>query len=272
MLLCLLEAMEGGVVLRGEYGQVLVDGRSLETLAYPPAVADRPTIVMLHEGLGSVSMWRDSPEQIAGITQCGVLAYSRYGHGKSDALREPRGAGFMHHEARVVLPALLQAFSIERPILLGHSDGGSICLIYAGNPQATAPLALILEAPHVFVEDLTVSSITKVKEEYAATGLRARLSRHHDHVDEMFQGWVQIWLDPVFRSWNIESTLSGVRCPVLVIQGQQDEYGTLAQVTAIQERLPDAEIALLKDCGHSPHRDQREATLKAIAEFVRRLW
>jgi pimeloyl-ACP methyl ester carboxylesterase len=257
--------------VRGDYGQVVIDGRRLETLPYPPSVAGKPTIVMLHEGLGSVSMWRDFPEQLAAITQCGVLAYSRYGHGKSEAVRGPRGVDFMHHEAGVVLPALLQTAGIERPILLGHSDGGSICLIYAGSAPRVAPRALILEAPHVFVEDLTISSITKIRDQYAATNLSARLSRHHDHADEMFGGWVQIWLDPAFRSWNIESSLDNVRCPVLVIQGEEDEYGTLAQVTAIQKRLPAAEIAVLKNCGHSPHRDQSEVTLKVIAEFMRRL-
>jgi pimeloyl-ACP methyl ester carboxylesterase len=253
----------------GSRGEVVIDERRLETLVYPPAVADRPTIVMLHEGLGSVSMWRDFPERVATATGCAAVAYSRYGHGKSDVLHESRTVDFMHHEAKVVLPALLAALGIERPILLGHSDGGSICLIYAGGAPVNAPRALILEAPHVFVEDVTVRSIARIRDGYATTDLRAKLSRHHEHPDEMFDGWTKIWLDPAFRAWNIEDSLPGVQCPVLVIQGENDEYGTLEQVAAIRGGVTGAEARVLENCGHSPHRDQEKATLKAITDFVR---
>jgi pimeloyl-ACP methyl ester carboxylesterase len=255
--------------LRERRGEVIVHGRRLETLSYP-AIGDTPTIVMLHEGLGSVSMWKDFPEQLARATRCGVLAYSRYGHGKSDRLREPRRVDFMHDEATIALPALLERLGIQRPILLGHSDGASICLIYAAASPAS-PRALILEAPHVFVEDLTVQSIAKIGAAYKTTDLPQKLARHHDYADETFWGWNDIWLDPAFRSWNIEDHLGAIRCPLLVIQGTEDEYGTLAQVDAIKRRVPKAETLVLANCAHSPHRDQPAATLQAISQFVEKL-
>ena len=243
-----------------------VNGKRLETLLYPPAGANI-TIVMLHEGLGSVAMWKDLPERVAEATGCGVLAYSRYGHGKSERLAEKRGADFMHHEAKVVLPELLRQFEIQRPILLGHSDGGSIALIYAGTwPQQVR--ALILEAPHVFVEDLGIRSISAIRELYESSDLPKKLARYHDHVDQTFRGWNDIWLDSQFRSWNIEEYLAPITCPTLVIQGENDEYGTLAQVEAIQRRVPATQSLILPRCGHSPHRDQPTLTLDAIFKFV----
>jgi pimeloyl-ACP methyl ester carboxylesterase len=261
---------EAGLAELQEYrSDVVVDGKRLETLLYH-GEGDRPTIVMLHEGLGSVSMWKDFPEQLARATRCGVVAYSRYGHGKSEGLREKRLVEFMHHEGTVVLPGLLASLEIERPILLGHSDGASICIIYAAASPAT-PQGLILEAPHVFVEELTVHSIAKIRTVYRSTDLPKRLGRYHDHVEETFWGWNDIWLEPAFRAWNIEESLDAIACPVLVIQGEDDEYGTLAQVEAIKRRLPNTVSLILPDCGHSPHRDQPTATLEAIAQFVRKL-
>jgi pimeloyl-ACP methyl ester carboxylesterase len=248
---------------------VTVDGKRLETLRYPPS-GKETTIVMLHEGLGSVSMWKDFPERIAEATGGGVLVYSRHGHGKSERLAEKRGVDFMHHEARVVLPELLERMEIRAPILLGHSDGGSICILYAAT-AARKPKALVLEAPHVFVEDLSVSSIAKMRATYHTTDLPKKLARHHDHVDETFWDWNDIWLDPQFRPWNIEEYLDGIACPVLVIQGERDEYGTLAQVEAIKSRVAGTETLVLQNCGHSPHRDQPEKTLEAIAKFVQRV-
>jgi pimeloyl-ACP methyl ester carboxylesterase len=253
--------------LRAHRDYVTVDGKRLETLRYPPS-GKKPTIVMLHEGLGSVSMWKDFPRQIAKSTGCGVLVYSRYGHGKSERLAEKRSVDFMRHEAQFVLPELLERCEIESPILLGHSDGGSISIIYAATAPQT-PAALVLEAPHVFVEDLSVSSISKIRTAYETTDLPQKLARYHDHVDETFWGWNDIWLDPRFRSWNIEEHLNAIRCPVLVIQGENDEYGTLAQVEAIKTRLPDTKTLVLPECGHSPHRDQPARTLAAISRFVR---
>ena len=249
---------------------VTVDGKTLETLLIEAPATQTPTIVMLHEGLGSLALWKDFPYAIAERTGCGVLVYSRYGHGNSDRLLEKRPVGFMHHEGEVVLPELLRIFGIERPILLGHSDGGSIGLIYAGK-FPNSPLALILEAPHVFVEDLSVASIAAAKLNFQTTDFREKLARYHAHVDESFWGWNDIWLDPAFRWWNIESYLDTIRCPILCIQGEQDEYGTPKQVEAIRGRVPGTEIVMLADCKHSPHRDQREKTLGAVERFVRKV-
>jgi pimeloyl-ACP methyl ester carboxylesterase len=279
-------------------GERIVDGKRLETLwlapeagtgparpsgyernspvrAGPDSVVSasytkepgRPVIVMLHEGLGSVAMWKDFPHRIAGRTGCEVFVYSRYGHGGSDRLAEKRPVRYMHHEAEIVLPSLLADAGIERPILLGHSDGGSIALIYA-SAYPDSPRGLILEAPHVFVEDLSVKSIAAAKTAYQTTDLPRKLGRYHQHVDATFWGWNDIWLDPRFRAWNIESCLDSIRCPVLVIQGEDDEYGTARQIEAIQARIPSAQGMLLPRCAHSPHRDRPEATLERIAEFV----
>ncbi len=248
-------------------GEVIVDGKRLETLWIGREPSDQPVIVMLHEGLGSIALWKDFPQQLAARTGCAVLVYSRYGHGGSDKLMEKRPVNFMHREGEVVLPELLDKLAIERPILLGHSDGGSISIIFAGRyPDRSR--ALILEAPHVFVEDLSIASITQAKENFETTDLRQKLSRYHAQVDATFWGWNDIWLDPNFRSWNIEEYLATIRCPVLCIQGEDDEYGTRAQVDAIAAQAPQSEIMMLPDCKHSPHRDQPEKTLDRIAKFV----
>jgi len=247
--------------------EVVVDGKRLETLWIRGERSNQPVVVMLHEGLGSIALWKDFPQQLAARTGCAVLAYSRYGHGNSDKLMEKRPVRFMHREGEVVLPELLEKLAIERPILLGHSDGGSIAIIFAGKYQER-PRALILEAPHVFVEELSTASIAQAKVNYQTSDLKQKLSRYHAHVDETFWGWNDIWLDPDFRSWNIEEYLAAIRCPVLCIQGEQDEYGTRAQVDAIAAQAPQTEILILPDCKHSPHRDQAEKTLDRMAEFV----
>lgn len=244
----------------------IVNGKRLETQVHRPAGA-KTTMVMLHEGLGSVALWKDFPERVAAATGCGVLVYSRYGHGKSERLAEKRPVDFMHREAKVVLPELLLQLEIERPILLGHSDGASIALVYAGTwPERVR--ALILEAPHVFVEDLGIRSIAAIRKLYESSDLPRKLARYHDHVDETFRGWNDVWLDPQFRDWNIEEYLGPISCPTLVIQGETDEYGTLAQVEAIQRRVPATQSLILPRCGHSPHRDQPSLTLDAISRFV----
>jgi pimeloyl-ACP methyl ester carboxylesterase len=250
-----------------KFGEVVVDGKRLETLWLDPRDRLASTIVMLHEGLGSIALWKDFPHQIAARTGCGVLAYSRYGHGESAKLLEKRPVDFMHHEGEVVLPELLDKLAIARPIVLGHSDGGSIAILFAAR-YPNRPRGLILEAPHVFVEDLSVASIAQAKVAYETTNFGARLGCYHAHVDETFWGWNDIWLDPHFRSWNIESSLDSIRCPVLCIQGEEDEYGTPAQVRAIRARLPRTEILMLPSCKHSPHRDQAETTLEKITGFV----
>ena len=245
---------------------VHVPAKRLEIALCPPAAAGT-TIVMLHEGLGSVAMWKDFPARVAKATGCGVLVYSRYGHGKSERLAEKRSVDFMHHEAKVVLPEILSQNTIQNPILLGHSDGASIALIYAGTwPERVR--GIILEAPHVFVEEFGLRSTVAIRKLYESGDLREKLSRYHDHADEMFRGWNDIWLDPQFRDWNIEEYLDAITCPTLVMQGENDEYGTLAHVEAIQRRVPRAQALILPRCGHSPHRDQPELTLDAIRTFV----
>ncbi len=253
-----------------ERGEIVVDGKRLETLWIRQPESGRPAIVMLHEGLGSIALWKNFPQQVAMHTGCTVLVYSRYGHGNSDQLLEKRSVRFMHHEGEVVLPELLDKLGIVHPILLGHSDGGSIAIIVAGR-YPDRPLAMVLEAPHVFVEDLSVASITQAKLHYLTTDFRKKLARYHAHVDATFWGWNDIWLDPEFRRWNIEQYLPAISCPVLCIQGEQDEYGTAAQVKAIQAQTPNTEVVLLPNCRHSPHRDQAEKTLAAITEFVARV-
>jgi len=212
--------------------------------------------LFLHEGLGSVSTWRDFPHRVAAACEMGAIVYSRYGNGASDALEAKRTVRYMHDEALVVLPELLRMLDIERPVLFGHSDGASIALIFAGaHPHAAS--ALILEAPHLFVEDISVASIAAIRERYEAGGLRERMARHHRDADRTFYGWNDIWLDPAFRSWNIEDHVRDVRAPVLAIQGSSDEYGTLAQVEALA-RISGGPVdqLLLSGCGHAPHRDR----------------
>jgi pimeloyl-ACP methyl ester carboxylesterase len=245
-----------------------VDGHWLEAVKIEARDPNLPTIVMLHEGLGSVAHWKDFPSRLARETHAGVFVYSRHGHGGSDALTEPRAVSYMHHEAQNVLPEILRKAGIERPLLLGHSDGASIAIIYAGT-SPESPAALILEAPHVFVEDISVSSIAQARVRYKETDMPQRLGRYHANTDSLFRGWNNIWLDSAFRNWNIESYLDLIRCPVLVLQGAQDEYGTIEQVDAIQRRIPSASAFILEDCKHAPHRDRREATLAAISRFLR---
>jgi pimeloyl-ACP methyl ester carboxylesterase len=244
-----------------------VNGHSLEVIKIQAQSSNLPTIVMLHEGLGSVAYWKDFPSKLAEHTGSGVFAYSRYGHGGSDELREPRSIYFMHHEAQVVLPEVLQQAGIKSPLLFGHSDGGSIALIYAGTfPQSAS--GLILEAPHVFVEDLSVSSIAAARLFYQQTDMPQRLASYHTHADSMFWGWNNIWLDTSFRDWNIESFLNAICCPTMVLQGREDQYGTLKQVEAIRSKIPAVSITVLENCRHAPHQDQPATTLAAVRGFL----
>ncbi|WP_409558427.1 alpha/beta fold hydrolase [Achromobacter sp.] len=232
-----------------------------------------PLVVFLHEGLGSVSMWKDWPRRVCDEAGCRGLVYSRYGYGRSTArpLREEWPVDFMHQEAQEALPALLKALGVDartdKPVLFGHSDGGSIALLYAAmHPDAVA--GVVAAAPHIFVEDVSVSSIGMARQAYVESDLRARLGRHHHDVDSAFWGWNDIWLKPAFRAWNIEDYLSRIACPVLAIQGVDDEYGTLAQVRGIRRRAPQTELLEIPDCGHSPHRDQPATVVQAVARFV----
>lgn len=230
----------------------------------------RPELVFLHEGLGSVSMWRDFPDRVAQATGCGAVVASRYGYGRSDPLAAPRTVRYMHDEALTALPEFLDTLAIDRPILVGHSDGGSIALILAG--AGSRPLtAVVTLAAHVFVEDLTVASIAAAKTAFETTDLRAKLARHHADVDSAFLGWNRIWLAPEFRDWNIEEYLPTIRCPVLAIQGEDDEYGTMEQMERIRAGVADVELVRLADCSHSPHRDRPDAVIDAIVRFVDRV-
>ncbi len=237
-------------------------------------VAEGPLVVFLHEGLGSVSMWRDFPARLCTALGARGLVYSRPAYGRST----PRPADerwdpdFMHRQAHELLPALLQALDIdaahERPWLVGHSDGGSIALLHAAAfPQAVGGLVVL--APHILVEDLSVASIEKARTAYETTDLRQRLARHHDEPDSAFWGWNRIWLDARFRAWTIAEEIGTIRCPLLAVQGLDDEYGTLAQIRGIRERVPQTQLLELAGCGHSPHRDQAERLTDEITRFFR---
>jgi pimeloyl-ACP methyl ester carboxylesterase len=234
-----------------------------------PASGNEPTLVFLHEGLGSVSLWRDFPRVLATRTGCGALVYSRLGHGRSDPLPAPRTPRFMHDEALITLPRLLRRFSIENPVLVGHSDGGSIAIIYAGSGLGPVR-GLLLEAPHVFVEDVSVASIERVRGLYESSDLRTRLARHHGaNTDAMFRGWNDVWLLSEFRDWNIEEYLPRIQAPILLIQGESDEYGTRRQVEAIADNAGGSvSTLLLADCGHAPHVDRSNDVLEAMAGFI----
>ncbi len=223
-----------------------------------------PALVFLHEGLGSLGLWRDFPSMLAERTGCAALVYSRYGNGFSQPLAEARTPAYMYEEALTTLPALLEAQGIHDAILFGHSDGASIAVIFAAeHPQIVR--GAILEAPHLFVEDLSVRSIAAIRNEFEKGPLRERMARHHADADRTFYGWNDVWLSPAFRDWNVESFAQRIECPLLVIQGHDDEYGTIAQVDALARtaRGP-VDRLLLAHCGHAPHRD-RAAMVAEIA-------
>jgi len=250
--------------------QLTVQGRSLEVHRIPGLSQHAPELVFLHEGLGSVSLWKDFPARVATATECPITVYSRYGSGNSDVLTEPRTVTYMHDEALKFLPDLLAQLRIENPILIGHSDGASIALIYAGAQDHVR--GLILLAPHVFVEDLSIASIAEAKVRFETTNFPEKLARHHRDAARTFWGWNNIWLHPDFRRWNIEEYLPRITCPILAIQGVDDQYGTMAQVQSIagQSGGP-VEILALADCRHSAYRDQPDAVLKAIERFLSRI-
>ncbi len=266
----------------------------LEYVWLGPKPEEAPTLVFLHEGLGCVAMWRDFPERAIEATGCGALVYSRAGYGRSDPIELPRPIRFMHDEALLTLPRVLDALKVSEAILVGHSDGGSISLIYAGAPIHSGAVnnlnhggsesrenkqsealptsllrGLILEAPHVFVEEVGIKRIESIAKEYSDGDLRSRLERYHGkNVDGAFWGWNDVWLDPAFRSWNIEKYLSQIRVPILVIQGEDDRYSTLRQIHAIEDQCPGpVSTVVLEECGHSPHVDQPDRTLAAITKF-----
>ncbi len=248
-----------------------VDGHAVEVLREASSRAPTTTLLFLHEGLGSARLWRAFPADLAAATGLATFAYSRLGYGASDPVALPRPLTYMEDEARSFLPALRRAAGLDDVILVGHSDGASIALVHAA-VAGEGVRALVLLAPHVFVEDVSVASIAAAREAYLHGDLRARLARHHMHVDVAFHGWNGAWLDPGFRSWDLQRFLPAVRVPVLVVQGEDDAYGTRAQVDAIARgvRGP-CEVLLLAGCGHAPHQERTAETTNAITGFVRRI-
>lgn len=247
-----------------------VDGVRLEYrwLGPPPEAA--PTLVFLHEGLGCVALWKDFPDRVAEATGWGVLVYSRAGYGGSDPVHVPRPLSYLHSEGLEVLPRVLDAAGVRRAILVGHSDGASIALINAGGVRDPRVSGAVIMAPHVFNEQRAVDSIRKTQAAYESGTLREGLARYHgDNVDVAFWGWCRAWLDPEFWHWKLEQYLAPIAIPLLLIQGKDDEYGSAAQIEAIERQVTGSvETLWLPRCGHVPHRDQPEATLRAIRSFV----
>ncbi len=250
-------------------GFLTIGDQRLEYRMFGPRTDAAPTLVLLHEGLGCVGLWNDFPEKLQKATGCGVFVYSRAGYGQSSPVELPRPLFYMTDEARGVLPKLFDAIGLRRGLLIGHSDGASIAAIYAGSHQDRRVGGLVLIAPHFFTEDSGIASIAEARKAYETGDLRARLARWHADVDNAFRGWNDAWLDPAFRRWDITEYLAYIRVPVLVVQGKDDQYGTLRQVEVVQEECYcPVEVALLPGARHSPQREAPEATLKTIAEFI----
>jgi pimeloyl-ACP methyl ester carboxylesterase len=252
---------------------IRIEGVALEVSRLAGTAPGRAPIVFLHEGLGSVALWRDWPRQVCGDTGRAGIVYSRRGYGKSQPIADVRGAGrlkpdYMHREALEVLPQLLKQLAIEQPVLLGHSDGATIALLHAGHFPASACIAM---APHVMVEDQSVRAIEAARQDYESGSLRERLRRYHDDVDCAFWQWNDIWLDPAFRAFDIRAECRRIRAPVLAIQGEDDPYGTLRQVAGIEPTRGAFAQHVLPQCGHSPHRDQPDQTRELVAQFLARL-
>ena len=243
---------------------VEVDGGRLEAIELPGDPAERP-LVLLHEGLGSVSAWREFPEALHRATSRRVIALSRFGHGRSDPPPEPRTPAFFHSEALDVLPQVLRRLDVREPVLVGHSDGASIALIHGG---ASPVRGLVLMAPHVVVEDVTLAAIRETRSRFETTDLRDRLSRYHDDPEVAFRNWCDVWLDPAFVSWTLEPDAARVSCPVLLVQGAADPYGTLDQLDRIEASVRGPVRRLIVPGGHSPHREAPETVLREIAAFV----
>ena len=256
-----MNSVDGHVTI-GRRGQV----HYTLTGATPPT--RQPPLVFLHEGLGSVALWRSFPDDVcAAMKQRTTFVYSRHGYGRSSIVSEPRMPTYMHDEALDVLPQILRHFGLERPILIGHSDGASIALLHAGSGHDVAGLVLL--APHVFVEDCSIAAIEKVRESFATTDLSAKMARHHDDPSATFRGWNDVWLSPEFRDWNITSVAESITAPTLLIQGERDRFGTGAQLEAIARSVQGrCETVLLPGVGHSPHLEAPDETLAAVVRFL----
>lgn len=249
-----------------------IDGVKLEARCFGPAPDEAPTVILLHEGLGCVALWRDFPERLARATRYGVLAYSRQGYGASDPAVLPRPVDYMTREAIDVLPRVLDAIGFRQGVLVGHSDGASIAAIHAGSVQDHRIRGLVLMAPHFFTEPMGLASIEGAREAYESGDLRQKLAKYHAHVDNAFRGWNDAWLDPAFADWNVEEVIAYIRVPVLAIQGVDDRYGTRAQIAALEtQSYNPVDVAMLEGCGHSPHVEQPDRTLALVVEFLARL-
>ena len=250
-------------------GFLTIAAADLEYRMIGPAPADAPTIVMLHEGLGSAGLWGDFPERLQAATGAGIFLYSRAGYGASTPVKLPRPVDYMHIEALDVLPKLLDQIGFRRGLLLGHSDGASIAAIYAGSHQDHRVEGVAMIAPHFIVEDVSVTSIAKIKTAYETTELKAKLARWHRDVDNAFYGWNGAWLNPAFRNWDISEYLAYIRVPIAILQGVDDEYGTMRQVEiAREECYCPVDVTVIPGAGHQPHREAPGATLDAIQEFA----
>ncbi len=253
-------------------GHLAIGDHQLEYRMIGPSPAEAPTLVLLHEGLGSVGLWGDFPEKLAAATGAGVFVYSRSGYGASSPAQLPRKVDYMHREALDVLPRVLEAIGFRRGLLVGHSDGASSAAIYAGGVPDHRVRGVTLIAPHFVVEDISVQSIAEIKTAYETTELRTKLAKWHKDVDNAFRGWNDAWLDPAFRNWDITDHLAYIRVPVQIVQGADDQYGTLRQIEIAEaECYCPVETVILPSTGHAPHREATEATVKAVAEFANRL-
>lgn len=249
--------------------RLMINGMAIEYYHHGPPPSTAPTLVFLHEGLGSASMWREFPRQLADRLGYGAFVYSRFGYGNSDPCTLPRPLDYMHEEGLEVLPKIIEAAGLENYFLVGHSDGGSIALIYSGGVKSKGLLGVVTLAGHVFCEQLSVDSIASVREDYCVGQLREKLQREHgENVDCAFWGWNKVWLDPAFMNWNIEEYLPTINVPILAIQGSEDQFGSVVQLRLIEEKAGGlVKTLLLPDCRHNPHRDQTEKTIMACTRF-----
>ncbi len=250
----------------------MAGGKALEYACWGPPPDAAPTVVMLHEGLGCLALWRDFPERLVQATGFGVMAYSRAGYGRSDRADLPRPLDYMTREAVGVLPQVLDAIGFRRGVLMGHSDGATIAAEYAGRVPDHRVRGLVLMAPHFFTEPAGLAEIARARDAYETGDLRARLARHHADPDNAFRGWNDAWLHPGFRDWNVGEVIDYMRIPTLAIQGREDQYGTLRQIDEIESRAySPVDTLILDDCRHAPQQDRPDAVLDAVAEFCARL-
>ncbi len=251
---------------------LVANGKRLEGVCFGPPPGAAPTIVLLHEGLGCIALWRDFPKRLAEATGFGVFAYSRAGYGNSDPIALPRPLDYMTREATDSLGEVLDAIGFRHGVLVGHSDGASIAAVYAGSVEDFRVRGLVLIAPHFFTEEPGLAAIAEARTAYAETNLREKLAKYHVDVDGAFRGWNDAWLDPGFKAWNIAEAIDYIRVPILAVQGEDDQYGTLAQIREIEERAyAPVDTIILKDCRHSPHIEHPDALIAAVTEFTRRL-